>query len=83
MTLATGKSGQYRYYKRSRKSSMGAKACDSASIPLDELDSKILQVFADRHFTPERVHVFLRALREELKQQVSSEQCTLLKLNTD
>ncbi len=83
MTLATGKSGRYRYYKCARKASMGVGSCDSRNIPMDELDCRILDILAEHVFTPARVATILGALKKRMNDSVSSEHTTARKLDTE
>jgi site-specific DNA recombinase len=83
MTLATGKSGKYRYYKCVRKTSMGAGSCDSRNQAMDELDGMILDLLAERLFIPERVASLLGILRRRLKDEVASQQPRLRRLDTE
>jgi site-specific DNA recombinase len=83
MTLATGKSGKYRYYKCARKASMGAGSCESRNLPMDELDGMILDLLAERLFTPERVALLLDILKKRLRGEVASQQPRLRLLDTE
>lgn len=69
MTIATGKSGRYRYYKCSNRINNLAKGsnCQSNNIPMEKLDSLILEAVANRVFTPERVEVMMKELQHNLK----------------
>src|SRR5690606_38340939 len=50
MTIATGKSGQYKYYKCHAKTNRGAKACSCPNVRADELDPLVMQAVADQLF---------------------------------
>jgi site-specific DNA recombinase len=67
MVVATGKSGQYRYYKCSNRMSRGNAACPSGNVPLEKLDNLVLDAFAQRVYTPEH----MRGVVEQLRQQAS------------
>ena len=73
MTLATGKSGRYRYYKCNTRIGQGRTLCSARSIPMDTLDATVLQALADRVFTPTRVRSMLSELRTKMKGQRSSD----------
>jgi len=64
MTLATGKGGRYRYYKCNTRISKGNKLCDGKSIPMEKLDSLILNALADKVFDPERVKTMLSDMKK-------------------
>ncbi len=54
MTLVTGKSGQYRYYKCTTRVNKGNALCGSANIPMERLDDLVLGQLANRVFKPDR-----------------------------
>ncbi len=73
MTLATGKSGKYHYYKCStRINQIGRKTCQSNNIPMEKLDNLVLQAVADRVFKPERVKTMLSELLQAQKKSGST-----------
>ena len=65
MTLATGKGGQYRYYKCSTRIRMG-NSCGSVNLPTGKLDDLILHSLADKVFTESRVRIMLNELKKRL-----------------
>lgn len=69
MTIATGKSGRYRYYKCSRKINDLAhgQRCQNSNVPMEKLDSLVLGTVAERIFTPERVELMMKELQDGLK----------------
>ncbi len=73
MTLATGKSGRYRYYKCNTRIGQGRTLCTARSIPMEKLDATVLQALADRVFTPKRVRSMLADLRAKIKTGRSDE----------
>ncbi|TAJ09683.1 MAG: hypothetical protein EPO61_05280 [Nitrospirae bacterium] len=73
MTLATGKSGKYRYYKCTNRITRGADSCASGNLPMDKLDRLVLEALADRVFVPGRVRAMLEALRKRLSQARTSD----------
>lgn len=83
MTLATGKSGQYRYYKCTRKTSMGAQACDSPNLAMDNFDETILAVLGDHIFTPARVTEMLDLLEKRMQAQAARPLTTQRKLDAE
>ena len=64
ITLRTGKSGRYRYYTCATAARQGKGACPGRSIPMDRLDTIVLDRLADQLLTPERVGALLRGLMD-------------------
>jgi site-specific DNA recombinase len=70
MTLATGKSGRYRYYKCCTRLSVGAAACATPNLPMERLDRLILERLVERVLAPARVTELLKQwLREQAQNQ--------------
>ncbi len=67
MTLMTGKSGQYRYYKCTNQKNKGKHLCNTPNIPMEKLDKQIRTQLADRTFTPNRVRNMLNILKKDIK----------------
>jgi site-specific DNA recombinase len=67
MTLVTGKSGRYRYYKCTTRQSQGNHACASKNLPMEKLDELILSYVTERILTPERLRLLLAELRKRMK----------------
>jgi len=65
MTIATGKSGQYRYYKCTNRMSKGNAACKSGNVPLEKLDNLVLDAFRQKVYTPEHIQTIIAVLRKE------------------
>jgi hypothetical protein len=59
MTLTTGKSGKYRYYKCTTRVNKGNAQCASRNIPMEKLDGLVLDQLADRVFAPKRLQLIL------------------------
>ena len=84
MVVATGKSGQYRYYKCSNRMSRGNVACPSGNVPLEKFDNLILEAFAQKIYTPEHMRGIIDQLRQQdSKLDKSGEKQKLKKLETD
>jgi site-specific DNA recombinase len=66
MTLVTGKSGKYRYYKCASRHNQGNHACSSGNLAMDKLDSTVLSQLADKVFAPDRLQSMMTALREHI-----------------
>ena len=75
MTLATGKSGRYRYYKCTSRINQGKAECKSPNIRMETMDSLILKTVSERIFSPERIQIMLTELTSRL--------CGNLKLTED
>lgn len=67
MTLVTGKSGRYRYYKCNRRIGQRNAACENVSVPMGKLDALVLQALGEKAFTPRRVKGMLQQLKERLR----------------
>ncbi len=48
MTLRTGKSGRYRYYACATRALKGTEQCDGCAVPMDRLDSVVIEALAER-----------------------------------
>ena len=69
MTLATGKGGRYRYYKcASKLRSIGEKKCKNANVRMETLDRLVLQIVAEKVFTPERVEMMMSQIKVNHKE---------------
>ena len=80
MTLMTGKSGRYRYYKCSTQKHMSKDLCDTPNIPMDQLDNQVREQLAERVFTAERVRNMLKSLKKDLKARSESEKTVIRSL---
>ena len=67
MTLATGKSGRYKYYKCSRRHSQGNYACASGNVPMEKLDALVLDALAGKVLSKERLQVLMAELRLRIR----------------
>ena len=68
MTLATGKSGRYKYYKCTRRLSQGNHACGSHNLPMEKLDSLVLAQLAQKVFAKERLQMLMEELRKRIRE---------------
>ncbi len=80
ITVVTGKSGRYHYYKCSNRQSKGNHACSSRNIPMEKLDDLIINQLVDRICTPERLQVLISELRKRTKNAKDSEQAKINEL---
>ncbi len=62
MTLRTGKSGKYRYYTCSTCARLGKTACKGRSVPMNTLDTLVIDHFAAKILAPERLEPMLKEL---------------------
>ncbi|MFA7175456.1 MAG: recombinase family protein, partial [Kiritimatiellia bacterium] len=67
MTTATGKGGQYRYYKCNTRIAKHIKQCSNPAVPMDKMDAAVLDALAEKLFTPERVKQILMQLQKQIK----------------
>lgn len=64
MTLATGKSGQYRYYRCAMRTNAGASSCTCRAIRVEKLDSLVINALAKQVFTEDRPPALLAKVLE-------------------
>lgn len=69
MTLATGKSGRYKYYRCCGKMSINVEACSTPNVPMERMDRLVLERLVDRVLDTENV---TRCLKEYLRTQAKS-----------
>ena len=81
MTLATGKSGKYRYYKCASRHNQGNHACTSGNLPMEKLDSLVMEQLADKIFAPERLQVMMTELRKRIKSSKGGHQERINEIN--
>ena len=82
MTLMTGKSGGYRYYKCSTRIRKG-NSCSSGNLPTGKLDNLILHSLADKVFTESRVRIMLNELKKRLSRSRDASAEHLKSLTTE
>ena len=66
MTLTTGKSGTYRYYKCTTRVNKGGLLCTSRNLPTEKVDALVLEQLCEQVLTPDRLAVILKAIRKLL-----------------
>ena len=81
MTIATGKSGRYKYYKCTSRKNKGNNACTSCNHPMEITDKLVLNKLVYEVFTPERVQSMMVALRQRLKSSKDTQQQRVNELN--
>lgn len=79
MVMATGKSGQYRYYKCTARLKRGNAACKSGNLPMDRLDNHILDAFRQQVYSPEHLKDVIADLRKDTAKSGDAEQKKKLK----
>lgn len=77
LTLVTGKSGRYRYYKCTKRQSEGNHACKSPNLPMEKLDELILGQLVERILAPERLNVLISELRKRTQAAKDGENQTI------
>lgn len=81
MTLVTGKSGAYRYYKCTSRHNQGNHACTSGNLPMEKLDNLVLEQLAEKVFAKERLQVMMAELRKQLRSSKDDHQERINELN--
>jgi site-specific DNA recombinase len=81
LTLATGKSGRYRYYKCTNRQNKGNHACSSGNIPMERLDGLVLNRLAEKVFATDRLQTMMTSLRQRLKASADTRQERVGQLN--
>lgn len=81
MTLATGKSGRYKYYKCTSRKNKGNHVCFSGNLPMEKTDQQVLHQLADKVFTPQRVQTMMTALRQRIRTSKETQQTKINELN--
>jgi site-specific DNA recombinase len=73
MTLTTGKSGKYRYYKCTTRVNKGNAQCPSRNIPMEKLDGLVLEQLGDRVFAPRRLQLMLTEARRSIRARTAAD----------
>lgn len=55
MTISTGKGGRYRYYACSRRQCSGVAICRGRRVPMEKLDTLVIDAFCRQVLAPERL----------------------------
>ena len=69
MTLMTGKSGRYRYYKCTNQKHKDKNICTTPNIPMEKLDNQVRKHLSEKVFTPQRVKNMMTRLKKQLNSQ--------------
>jgi site-specific DNA recombinase len=81
MTLRTGKGGRYRYYTCSIKARQGETGCKGRSIPMEKLDSLVVEHIADRLLQPERLEEVLASVLDRRHERAERRHEHIAELN--
>jgi len=71
MIIATGKSGQYRYYSCSARLRKGGTACSGSRIGMEKLDRKVLDFVADDLLTDDQIKGTVDAFLAHVSEKAS------------
>ena len=74
LTVATGKSGKYKYYKCTSRTTKGNHACSSKNYPMATLDNAILKMLAEKVLTDSYIQKILGQLRQNAKSTKDDQQ---------
>jgi len=74
MVMATGKSGQYRYYKCTARMKRGNAACPSGNVAMDKLDNLVLDAFRQTIYTPEYIRNAIDDMRRTTAKKGKSDE---------
>jgi DNA invertase Pin-like site-specific DNA recombinase len=83
MTTATGKGGRYRYYKCNTRIGQHAHACSTPAVSTPKLDRLVLEAFADRVLTPERLRDMLRVVKAQVRHAQSRQEDSIRALQKE
>jgi site-specific DNA recombinase len=81
LTLATGKSGRYKYYKCTSRQNKGNHACTSGNLPMEKFDELVLNQLAEKVFAPDRLQAMMTELRKRFKTSKDSQQERINQIN--
>jgi site-specific DNA recombinase len=71
MTIRTGKGGRYRYYTCNNRVNEGPTSCKGRNIPMQVLDSIIIDNLEDRILAPERLEPMLKVILDRARNRTS------------
>ena len=83
MTLRTGKFNRYRYYTCAGRAQKGPTKCEGCSVPMDGLDTLVLDQLADCVFQPDRLTDLLRGYLHQSKDAEHERRQRLGRLKAD
>lgn len=74
LTVATGKSGQYKYYKCTNRKNKGNASCSSKNYPMKALDAAVLHTLAQQVLTDTHIQKIIAELRSRAASTKDSQQ---------
>jgi site-specific DNA recombinase len=83
MTLVTGKSGRYKYYKCTNRVNKGGHACPSQNVPMEKMDALVKSHLLNRVFTARHLQTMLGEARKLLSDRKADDQQVLAKLQSE
>ncbi|ABQ69730.1 Resolvase, N-terminal domain [Rhizorhabdus wittichii RW1] len=69
MTIRTGKGGRYRYYACSIKARQGETGCEGRAIPMDKLDTVVIDHIEREFLDPSRLETVLSAVLDRRQER--------------
>jgi len=81
MTITTGKSGRYKYYKCTSKNSRGSKSCNSASIPVEKMDALVMKEMIEKVLEPSHLKGLMKAIISEMRETGDTRKKRMQELN--
>lgn len=83
MTIATGKSGKYLYYKCNERKNISKNACNTRNIRMEQLDAQILSTVANELFTYSRVQGIVEGCLRDIQNSTVSIEEEIKKLRRE
>ncbi|MEQ8442527.1 MAG: recombinase family protein [Alphaproteobacteria bacterium] len=83
MTLRTGKGGKYRYYACNKRVTEGKSVCDAPNVPMDFLDTLVVDQLETRLLNPDRLKLLLQQLGERAERQISDTRSREKEINVE
>jgi len=83
MTLTTGKSGRYRYYKCTRRVNKGNAHCPGRNRRVEILDGLVLAELEGRVFTPAKLREILMVARRQIRERAADDRRKLARLQAE
>lgn len=80
MSTATGKSGQYRYYACAARTKKGPEACSGRRVPMDTLDTIVVDAVAGHLTDPVRLNALLQTWLDRSQTAVAEREADLKRL---
>ena len=81
MTIATGKSGKYKYYKCTARHSQGNYACASGNLPMNKVDELVLKHLVEKVLEPTHLKLMMNHVEASLKSSKDIQQERINELN--